>query len=223
MVLSRPAFSSLKAALLPGPPLPGLSRVPSSQRCREDSVQCQAPGLGLARDRTAQKSELSFFKVSLNSLSVPTCPSSSHFLCLALILADPEGRAEAWGSSHGPWGPQGLCSLRTTRPKRLFGGSFRLGCGRMPLILCTGLRPQAPPPRSLAMLSSSRRPFSMCLLGSMSWVWGPGKAGCLGSHRPVAESPGGHLAPISRGGRGLCGAGLWLAGGRDEGQPVCVG
>lgn len=50
--------------------------------------------------------------------------------------------------------------------------------------------------------------FSVCVYqGSVSWVWGHGKAGRLGSHRPVAESPGGHLAPISRGGRGLPGAG----------------
>lgn len=36
---------------------------------------------------------------------------------------------------------------------------------------------------------------------------GHGKAGRLGSHRPVAESPGGHLAPISLGRQGAPGAG----------------
>lgn len=52
-------------------------------------------------------------------------------------------------------------------------------------------------------------------------MWGHGKAGCLGSHRPVAESPGGHLAPISRGGRGLCGAACGWLGAETRGS-LCV-
>lgn len=49
-------------------------------------------------------------------------------------------------------------------------------------------------------------------------MWGHGKAGRLGSHRPVAESLGGHLAPISLGRQGaLWGGPCGQLGGRDAG------
>lgn len=67
-------------------------------------------------------------------------------------------------------------------------------------------------------------PFSMCVSteGSRSRVWGHGKAGRLGSHRPVAESPGGHLAPISLGRQGaLRGGPCGQLGAGMLGQAVC--
>lgn len=43
-----------------------------------------------------------FLIASFNSLDIPWPLSSSHFLCLALILVDPEGRAEAWCQEPRP-------------------------------------------------------------------------------------------------------------------------
>lgn len=65
-----------------------------------------------------------------------------------------------------------------------------------------------------------QRPPVPPLLGDQRGV-GHGKAGRLGSHRPVAESPGGHLAPISLGRQGAPGAGPVAGWGQGGGGRLC--
>lgn len=143
-------------------PVPSTSRVPSSKGCLGDSAHPQAPCWSLAQSKTAQKPQLSFSSLT-EQPECPLPPCSFHFLCLALILVDPEGRAETQGSGAMAPGGLGVSAHSGPHAWRQLGGPSGLdGEGRCRCHAQDGVpRPRLPDPsRALP-----QRPFSVRLLG----------------------------------------------------------
>lgn len=111
-------------------------------------------------------------------------------LCLALTLADPEGRAEAWGSSHGPGGLKASSHRGLQAQRQPEGPSGWLWKDAITPVHGAGAL-------TLGHALLRRTALFHVSAGEQELGVGHGKAGGLGSHRPGAESPAAIWLPLA--------------------------